>query len=321
MIIDAHVHLIGVNGAKGSFVSKRMSSGIVFYGLSRLLGLRGISRDELDAAYRSRLVEWVHGSDLDAACLLGLDAIYDNQGKLDQARTHVYVSNDYVLDVAAESDELLPICSVNPMRRDAIDELERVVEAGSVAIKWLPNSQDFDPANPDFTPFYEKMAALGVPLLTHTSFEHTIPPVNQLWGKPGRLRLPLELGVRVIAAHCAGAGTAHFFEEDFGDWHDMLSEFPNLYGDISAMASISRFQYLSKVLASELARSRVIYGSDFPVPISPVVFAPRLGLKAVRDLNALDNPLQKNFETMRAMGVDDSILHRAHKVLRVSDFC
>src|SRR5690606_2661930 len=125
--------------AKGSFVSKRMSSGIVFYGLSRLLGLRGISRDELDAAYRSRLVEWVHGSDLDAACLLGLDAIYDNQGKMDQARTHVYVSNDYVLDVAAESDELLPICSVNPMRRDAIDELERVVEAGSVAIKWLPN--------------------------------------------------------------------------------------------------------------------------------------------------------------------------------------
>lgn len=317
MIIDAHVHLIGVNGAKGSFVSKRMSSGVVFYGLSRLLGLRGISRDELDSAYRSRLVEWVHGSDVGAACLLGLDAIYDNQGKMDQARTHVYVSNDYVLDVAAESDELLPICSVNPMRRDALDELERVVEAGSVAIKWLPNSQDFDPANPDFAPFYEKMVALGVPLLTHTSFEHTIPPVNQLWGKPGRLRLPLEVGVRVIAAHCAGAGTAHFFEEDFGDWHDMLSEFSNLYGDISAMASISRFQYLSKVLASDLARSRVIYGSDFPVPISPVVFAPKLGLKAVRDLNALDNPLQKNLETMRVMGVDEPILHRVENVLKM----
>lgn len=97
----------------------------------------------------------------------------------------------------------------------------------------------------------------------------------------------------------------------------MLSEFPNLYGDISAMASISRFQYLSKVLASDLARSRVIYGSDFPVPISPVVFAPKLGLKAVRDLNALDNPLQKNLETMRAMGVDEPILHRAENVLKM----
>lgn len=318
MIIDAHVHLIAVNGEGGCFVSKRMSRGAVFFGLQRLLGLGGVSREEMDAAYRTRLVDWVHGCDVDAACLLGLDGIYDEQGRLDRERTHVYVSNDYVLDVASESDQLMPICSVNPMRRDALDELERVVEAGSVAIKWLPNSQNFDPADPRFSAFYEKMVALNVPLLTHTSFEHTIPPINQLYGKPRRLELPLDIGVRVIAAHCAGAGTAHFFEEDFGDWQAMLAQYPNLFGDVSAMASLSRFQYLAKVLADPLSRSRVIFGSDFPVPITPIVFAPQLGIRLVRELTALTNPLQKNLETMRAMGVDDAILRRAAEVLRLS---
>lgn len=317
MIIDAHVHLVGIQGEGGCFASKKMSSGIVFHGLTRLLGLKGISRDALDRAYRERLVDWVHSCDMDAACLLALDGIYDQNGNLDRNRTHIYVSNDYVLDVAKESEQLLPICSVNPMRRDALDELERVVEAGSVAIKWLPNSQDFDPANPAFAAFYERMAALGVPLLTHTSFEHTIPPINQLYGKPRRLELPLNLGVTVIAAHCAGAGTAHFFEEDFGDWQEMLREFPNLYGDISAMASISRFQYLTKVLADPLARERVIFGSDFPVPISPIVFARQLGIRRVRELTQLTNPLQKNLETMRAMGVDDAILHRGESILKL----
>ncbi|MEZ4461355.1 MAG: amidohydrolase family protein [bacterium] len=316
MIVDVHVHLIGINELNGCFVSPKMSSGVAYHLLTRALGLQGTSREELDDAYRHRLVEWVHDSQVDAIGVLGLDGIYTN-GVLDRARTQVYVSNDYVLDVCSQSDQLLPICSVNPARTDALDELTRVAEAGSVAIKWLPNSQDFDPADEAFIPFYRRLAELEMPLLTHTSFEHTIPPVNQLWGKPDRLTLALEQGTTVIAAHCAGAGTAHIIREDFHDWHGMLSRYPRLFGDISAMASLSRFQYLTRVLDSPLARDRVLFGSDFPVPVSPMVFARRLGLKRARELSRITNPIEQNLETMRAMGIDDAILHRAPSILRM----
>lgn len=146
-----------------------------------------------------------------------------------------------------------------------------MVDAGSAAIQGLPNSQDFDPADRAFFPFYKRLAELNVPLLTHTSFEHAIPPVNQLWGKPERLTLALETGTTVIAAHCAGAGTAHPIREDYFEWLNMLSRYPRLFGDVWAMASWSRFQYLARVLESP----------------------------------------------MRAMGVDDAILHRAPSVLRM----
>lgn len=316
MIIDMHVHLIGIHEMNGCFVSPKMSTGVAYHLLTRALGLWGTSREELDEAYRRRLVDWVHGCEVDAIGVLGLDGVYTD-GVLDRTRTHVYVSNDYVLDVCKTSEQLLPICSVNPSRKDALDELTRVVEAGSVAIKWLPNSQDFDPANPDFIPFYRRMAELEVPLLTHTSFEHTIPPINQLWGKPDRLSVALDQGVTVIAAHCAGSGTAHPIREDFNDWVNMLPRYPRLFGDISAMASLSRFQYLTRVLDHPLARERVVFGSDFPVPVSPMVFVRKLGVKKARELSRISNPIQQNLETMRAMGVHDAILTRAADILRL----
>ncbi|RDV38195.1 hypothetical protein DV096_10300 [Bradymonadaceae bacterium TMQ3] len=315
MIIDAHVHLMGINPRNGCYVSPNLSGGWAFAWLSRALGLAGVSREDLDQAYAAQVLRWVEESELDAAGLLAFDAIYDAAGHYDHERTRVYISNDYLFEVCARSEKLLPIASVNPQRRDAIDELERVAERGAVAIKLLPNSQDIDLSRENYRGFWEKMAALNIPLLTHTSFEHTIPPVNQAWGKPERLRLPLECGTRVIAAHCAGSGVVHPFREDYDQWRQMLDDYPNLYGDISAMASLSRFPYIHKVLGDATARSRVIMGSDFPVPANPWVFANQIGWARARELHAMENPLQRNLEIFRALGVDDAMLTRAASVL------
>ncbi|RAL22185.1 hypothetical protein DL240_10035 [Lujinxingia litoralis] len=317
MIIDAHVHLIGLRPENGCYLSPRLSGGWAYQWLTRALGMAGVGRDELDGAYANQLTAWVDESTLDAACLLAFDAVYDEAGAYDHERTQVYISNDYLFDVCARSEKLLPIASVNPQRRDAIDELERVVEQGAVAIKLLPNSQDIDLARPTYRGFWERMAKLDVPLLTHTSFEHTIPPINQAWGRPAKLILPLDCGVRVIAAHCAGSGVVHPFREDFDDWRVMLERFPNLYGDISAMASISRFPYLQRVLDDELARRRVILGSDHPVPANPWVFARRLGWQRARQIHQIANPLQRNLELFAAMGVDEAMLRRGAQVLRL----
>lgn len=315
MIIDIHVHLIGLREENGCMVGKKLLRGPAYHILTRALGLTGVPREKLDDAYADRLIAWAKLSGLDGLGILAFDGVYDEHGEMDTQRTQFLVGNDYCLDVCERSPLLFPICSVNPQRKDAIEELERVAARGAVAIKTLPNSQGFDPGNEAYTAFWQKMADLGLPLLTHTSFEHTIPPIDQAFGKPERLRLPLEQGVTVIAAHCAGAGTAHPFREDFDTWLAMLEEHENLWGDISAMASISRYQYIHRVLASELACERVVMGSDFPVPANPIVFWRQLGWAEVRRLAKFDNPFERNYEVFKALGVSDAIMKRGAELL------
>ena len=64
-----------------------------------------------------------------------------------------------------------------------------------------------DPAAELCDPFYERMAALGLPLLVHCGSEHAVGGARtQELGNPLRLRRALEAGVRVIVAHCASTG-------------------------------------------------------------------------------------------------------------------
>lgn len=317
MIIDVHVHLIGMSRENGCLMGPKLSSGLMYHYLTWELGLVGVSRQELDRAYRDQIVTWADESELDGIGVFAFDGIYDRLGYFDEERTQFYVSNEYCFRVCEYSEKLLPVASINPRRRDAFDELERVFEGGAVALKLLPNSQDVDPAEKRFQRFWQRVADLGLPLITHTSFEHTIPPVNQTLGKPERLRAVLDEGVLVIAAHCAGSGVAHPFEEDYGTWRAMLEEHPNLYGDISAMTSVSRFPYIHKVLADEVAQGRVVMGSDFPIPVAPMVFTPQLGWGRARELAQIANPLQQNLEVFRALGVDDAIMKRGAELLRL----
>ncbi len=317
MIMDVHVHLLGLKPEHGCIIGKKLLRGPAYPLLTRALHLQGTPRERLDQAYADRLIAWTNLSELDAIGVLAFDGVYTKTGELDRDTTQVMVGNDYCIEVCSRSEKLYPICSINPQRKDAIDELERVCELGSVAIKMLPNSQGFDPLNPAYKKFWQRMADLGMPIITHTSFEHTIPPINQMYGRPERLHLALEQGVTVIAAHCAGSGVAHPFHEDFHTWHDMLKDHTNLYGDISAMTSLSRFPYIHKVLDSDLAMERVIMGSDFPIPVNPFVFVKQIGVKEARRLSKITNPLQKNLETFKAIGVPQEIFERGAKLLKL----
>ena len=316
MIIDIHAHLVGTDEENGCYLAPEMQGGLLYGYLKRVLGLTGIDEEELDRAYRHQFIEWAEESDLDGVGVLALDGVYDDHGDLDREKTSVLVGNDYCLEVCASSPTLFPVCSVNPDRKDAIEELERVVDAGAAAIKLLPNSQGCDLAAPQHQEFWQRMARLGIPLLTHVSFEHTIPVIDQKYGEPERLRPVLDEGVTVIAAHCASSGVAHLTEH-IDIWMEMLRSYANLYGDISAMASVARFPYLTRVLDDEVARERVALGSDFPIPVTPWLFIHKLGWTTCRELADIDNPLQQNLETFRAMGCDQSILRRGARLLRL----
>src|SRR5205085_10662540 len=178
-----------------------------------------------------RLIELLEGTpELDAAAVLAFDAVYGRDGALDPLNTHLYVSNDYVIELARRHRKVLFAASVHPYRKDAVAELGRCIAAGAVLLKWLPLTQGMDPADARCIPFYECLAHHGLPLLSHTGGEKTLPNINPHVASPALLAEALRRGVTVIAAHC-GTRSA-MFETDYVElFARMGKEDEHLYGD------------------------------------------------------------------------------------------
>ena len=318
MRIDIHVHLLASSKQKGAFISRRLKRTVSYWGLLKLLGLGKLKGEELDSAYLDLLLDSIQTSSMvDKAVILALDGRYDQKGELDLDKSDIYIPNNYILKVAKEHDCLLAGASINPLRKDAVDELLRVIEAGAVLIKLLPNSQDFDPLDPGCIPFYREAASQQIPLLFHTGFEHAFPVTNQTYGCPSRLTAALDEGCIVIAAHCGTTGIRHL-HECYPQFVDLMQKYSNLYGDVSALVNASRFNYLKRVLAEECLKNRLILGSDFPVPPSVSLVLPRIGLKKGREINKEKNYIEKNALLIKAVGFDDSVFTLGAKVLGIN---
>jgi uncharacterized protein len=313
VIIDVHVHLVGISPANGCRYGRPR-----WRGLRRgALRLAGLDTDAFDRQAVRRLLGRVRTSGLDAVGLLALDGAYDASGALDERATGFMVGNDYLFAIASRAPQLLlPIPSINPLRRDAADELERVAEMGAAAIKILPNTQRFDPASRAFVPFWRRMRELGLPLLAHTGIEFTLPQHEAAHGDPDRLRPALDEGLTVIAAHCGTAG-GRGLTGYLDHWLNLLPHYPNLYGDLSALVSPARAPFLLRVLRHPLARQRVLLGSDYPVPVTPIMFARTLGPRRAARLQMVRNPIRRNLLALRALGMDAEAETRAARILRL----
>ena len=182
-------------------------------------------------------------------------------------------------------------------------------------MKCLPNCQNIDCSDPRYRRFWEKLAELGLPLLAHTAGEHTIPVINAAFGDPKRLRLPLECGVTVIAAHCATKSGA-LDRDYFGDWVAMLKEFPNLYGDISALVSLNRCGHLRDCLSPDVL-PRILHGSDYPVPVlgHRMWLQGWLSWRSFRECQRIANPLERDWQYKRALGFPEETLTRFQSLL------
>ncbi len=320
--IDMHVHMVS-NGGSGNGGWLRLGSAWHRWLASFMLKQLGVPASalegDLDAAYSELLLRHVRGAEsLDAVVLLAHEQVYDDDGTLRRDLGTMHVPNDVVLGLAKQHAEFLPGVSIHPARADAIEELERCAAQGAVLMKCLPNCQNIDTANPRFRPFWERMAELRLPLLAHTGGEHTVQIVKPEYADPKRLRLPLECGVTVIAAHCATQSGA-LDHDYFHDWTMLLREFPNLFGDISALVSLYRCGHLRDCLRPEIA-PRILHGSDFPVP----VLGHRLWLQrwidtpTFRRCQQIGNPLERDWQFKHALGFGPEVLARAAGLLRTS---
>jgi predicted TIM-barrel fold metal-dependent hydrolase len=229
----------------------------------------------------------------------------------------MYVPNDLVLDLAAAHPEFLAGVSIHPARHDAIAELERCLERGAVLMKCLPNCQNIDASDLRYRRFWERMAEARLPLLAHTGGEHTVPVVNARYADPKLLRLPLQCGVSVIAAHCA-TKSGPTDRDYFDDWAAMLAEYPNLYGDISALVSLNRCGHLRDCLRPEI-EPRILHGSDFPVPVlGHRMWAQGwIDWQTFRAAQKIENPLERDWAFKRALGFTDETRTRIASLLRL----
>jgi predicted TIM-barrel fold metal-dependent hydrolase len=317
--IDMHVHMVGngVGGSGGWLRLGRWHRWLAGFMVQQLGFPRDVLEQDLEAVYSQHLLELVRSSSHDAVVLLAHERVHDPDGTPRDDLGSMCVPNDVVLDLADRHPEFLAGVSIHPARRDALDELERCLSRGAVLMKCLPNCQNIDPSDVRYRPFWERMAEARLPLLAHTGGEHTVPEVNPRLADPKLLRLPLECGVTVIAAHCAtksGLTDTDFFD----DWVRMIAEFPNLYGDNSAMVSLNRCGHLLDCLRPEI-EPRILHGSDFPVPVlgHRLWLQGQVGWSEFRERQRIPNPLERDWRFKEFLGFREESRTRAGSLLRL----
>lgn len=336
-VIDMHVH-IGGPGDSGS--GCRMSPEFIFRpSFAAMFFTLKINPlvDFKDGRIKEIMVDIINGSEkVDYTVLLALDGVYRN-GKYIEAESHLVVPNTYIIDIAGTNSRVLFGASVHPYRKrsDMVYEAERCIDNGAVLFKWIPSSQRIDPKDKRCIPFYEILVKKDIPLLCHTGAELAVPTSNpdaNRFNNPKRLKVALDIGVKVIAAHCATPYIGGFLPDDvdyFGVLIEMLRASEkkkwNLYADISAFCTPTRITYLKRinqeVSKGRISPERFIYGSDFPIPVIDINI-----FKDPPDLNELienttgdENPLDRNYEILKEFGIHDSIFTNACDVLRWSN--
>ncbi|MGR8949929.1 MAG: hypothetical protein ACU84Q_17950 [Gammaproteobacteria bacterium] len=111
------------------------------------------------------------------------------------------------------------------------------------------------------------------PLLTHVAQEKSFGHAQDHLGDPKRAKLPLDLGVTIIATHIATTGKTEG-ENNYERLIPLLAKYPNLYPDISSLTRINKLGYLSRALKDGRCIALMIYGSDWPLQLLPPVFPP-----------------------------------------------
>ncbi len=327
-VIDIHVHF-GAPEGEGSpcYWSKKFTDSFAYFAM---LLVTGSLFEKVDIhLVKKKMLKVINKSKfVDKSVLLAMDEVYDESGKRRKDLTHLYVPNSYIADLAKENDRILFGASVHPYRDDWERELDFCLDNEAVLCKWVPSSMMIKPSHEKCRQFYKKLADNKLPLLCHEGPEHAIPTSNDDYNEynnPVYLETALNMGVTVIAAHCAMPfwGKA---EDDtaFKELHRMLGQADtknwNLYADTSALCIPMRVPYIEKV-REQFPLDRLVFGSDYPIPITEFSYNAssnllkriRLFLKALFTKNLLD----KNYRLIKGMKFGNAAFSNAADILRM----
>ncbi len=296
---DYHVHMLGMNeDINGTFVNKEWQSpwnGLIHFFQFEIYKSAAVITDEqqADAQYLGRLQDLIHHMPEHGKFgIMAFDFFHDEQGQPNRKLSTFYVPNEYVVTIAKKNPDIFfPIISIHPYREDATTALRHYAQQGVRFVKWLPNAMGIHPASNSMQdkldPYYRIMREYDMVLISHTGVEvATEAEAYQHLGNPLLLKKPLDMGVKVVMAHVASLGKCEKEEASicppgtpFIDLAIQMLDDPKyeglVFADISALTQYNRHHNLDQILAKSSIHSRLINGSDYPLPAINIVIQTR----------------------------------------------
>jgi predicted TIM-barrel fold metal-dependent hydrolase len=222
-------------------------------------------------------------------------------------------------------ERLLFGASVHPYRHSAIDMLEEVAQAGAVLVKWLPLTMNIDAENPRTIAFLRKAGEIGMPMLIHYGGERSLGNMRPEFEDPsGLLRTLRRLRQEgkmptVIVAHVATPwtwpfGSGRYFRLMLGAMQGEFADAP-LYADMAALALFSRARWLKMLARMPELHSKLVYGSDFPIPPTVGSFRRELG-RLYRQVAAIPNWIDRDVAIKAGLGFGEEIFARGGELLK-----
>ncbi len=325
--IDMHTHLVSCEVTFGRFYD-RMA--IRFFGKKM-----GFDTKALLAApyltYCSTLTQTIRRSKyLRKSVVFGVDARVNAKGEVLHRDLTVCASNEDVLRLyEAHSDVVIPFFSINPMRPDALDLIDRYSELGFKGAKFLQNYWNVNTNERRYRRYFEKLQEKNLPLIIHIGSEssvHSYRPCECI----SMLYHPLDAGVNVIAAHMAlryepskilraFSGNAKYFNADYLTLLTMLQQHENLYADVSALLTPVRAKALRHLSEQYQIHDKLLFGTDYPVPFSTIVNSYDLPYRRRFELAKIENVFDRYVETMLEYFPKESALYSNYtKILDLS---
>ena len=239
-IINAHAHLIDLEGMLRKFGNVAIPSGIAV--LEDLDATLGMLQPEV-------LIAQMDEAGISQSVLYAVEAPI------------VYSGNEYVSELCNRfPDRLLGFASVDPKAKDAPTVLEHAVrELGLKGLKLHPPLQNFYPNDEAIFPVYEKAAELNIPIVFHVG---TTP-----FGAMCRLSTANPILIDDVASQFP---TLRIMLTHLGTlWHCeafmVVEKNPNVFIDTAAYA-YEIPQILTPDLISRIGPNKVVFGTDFPMP-------------------------------------------------------
>ncbi|SKG71131.1 putative TIM-barrel fold metal-dependent hydrolase [Mycobacteroides abscessus subsp. bolletii] len=150
------------------------------------------------------------------------------------------------------------VANINPhLHFPPVDELDRQLDLGAVALKLHPVHGRFDPGAPELYPVYARCADLDVPVIVHTGIS-SFPGARTSMGSPELLLDVIDYfpNLPFVFAH-GGRGW----------WYDtaafLAQSKPNVWLDLAGLPPHKLPEYYQRFSLPRLA-AKMIFGTDWP---------------------------------------------------------
>ncbi|MGB5919633.1 amidohydrolase family protein [Arcobacter sp.] len=326
--IDFHAHLLNPNVSFSRIYDK--------VAIALFAKKLGVNKDDLlnrkyDAFVDAFINNIQSSKYVTKSVVLPVDAKIDTKGREISKDKTVCSSNEDVLsEYKRNPNEVIPFFSVNPNRFDALDLIDKYASQGFKGAKFLQNYWDIDINDEKYIPYFEKIKSYDLPIIIHTGSEHAVES-NPMYEKIEVANLAINIGCKVILAHFGVNSIMEhnpkkvlnnfsFDNKKFGDDYfktiAYLEEHENVYADLSAMVMNFRSKIIEDLAKNQThIHDKLLFGTDYPVPFSPMFSYHSLSFKKRRELEKVKNPLDRNVEFFNQYFDEESIIYTNWKKL------